>query len=125
MEQQKLHDLTASLRQMNEEAFDQYVNRTKQEGYETDFYGEVKPFADRVKVTADEWKAGAVEWVMRMKPKYIHPIQIEQAHENINLVSIQAFFTDTKAKRFKEMSQSIEYVLSALQDSLQEMKDHL
>ncbi|TLS35941.1 DUF1798 family protein [Pseudalkalibacillus caeni] len=116
--EQRLFELTGQLLAFNEEAYGQFVDITNAEDYEVDFYGEVKPFADRVKKAADEWEPLARDWVMENKPKYLYPIQIKNTFENIEMTSVIAWQKDTKPKRFKERIKSIEYVLAYLLEQL-------
>ncbi|KMJ59717.1 hypothetical protein AB685_02290 [Bacillus sp. LL01] len=77
-----------------------------------DFFHTVKPFADEVYVTVQQWENTVKEWILTEQPKYIHTQQIDSTVENINMVSVQCFYPDTREKRFKGMIQSIRYVLN-------------
>jgi Bacterial domain of unknown function (DUF1798) len=81
------------------------------ETYESDFDNVVKPFVDDTMVIADSWRDLAISWIKQEHPKNLHPNQIDATHENIQFISIQGFYRDTKAKRFKNMYESIQYVL--------------
>ncbi len=83
----------------------------KRESYEADFYKEVKPFVDDTMTIADRWRDLAIEWIKKEFPKNLHSNQIDATHENIQHISIQSFYQDTKVKRFKNMYESIQYVL--------------
>ena len=80
----------------------------------------VKPFSDEVKAVADKWKELSLDWIGKERPKYIYPIQIESTYENLGIISVQAFYQDTKMKRFKDMHQSIHYVLNSIVEQLNE-----
>lgn len=119
-----LLNLTINLKNLNNQAYLQFINKTKKPDYKVDFFGEVKPFADQVQLLADDWKELAREWVIANKPKYVFPIQINDTHENITIAAVLAYQLETrdnnfKQKRFLEMIKSIDYVLDALQKSLQ------
>ncbi|WP_257351804.1 YppE family protein [Pseudalkalibacillus decolorationis] len=114
----RLKELTSQLRMYNKQAEEQYEERTIFEEYTVDFYGEVKPFADKVQMLVDEWKPLATEWAMREHPKYVYPIQIKDTSENLTIIAVQAFQTDTKAKRFLAMTKSIEYILESMEKQL-------
>ncbi|MCH1624703.1 YppE family protein [Fredinandcohnia quinoae] len=86
----------------------------KNTDYEADFYNEVKPYVDEVMEIADRWMQLANDWIEKEKPKHLHPNQIDATHENIQLISIQGFYKDTKARRFKAMYESIMYVLESI-----------
>ncbi|MCF6408191.1 YppE family protein [Pseudalkalibacillus salsuginis] len=117
-EKRRLKQLTQRLRELNEQAYRQFEERTCKDGYEVDFYGEVKPFADEVQILADEWKPLAVKWAIEEKPKYVYPIQINDTYENMTIAAVQAFQTDTKHKRFTSMTKSIEYILESIEIQL-------
>lgn len=117
-EHQTLKELTIRLRSLNEQAYEQYIEETKREGYEVDFYGEVKPFVDEVQELADLWKPLATEWAIEEKPKYVYPIQIKDTHENMTIAAVQAFQKDTKEKRFIAMTKSIEYILKSIVEQI-------
>ncbi|WP_176167377.1 YppE family protein [Mesobacillus jeotgali] len=87
---------------------------SKQEGVRGDFDGEVKPFADEVKVNTDSWRESASMWVKQNKPKNLHVNQIETAANYLEVISIQAFFPETSKKRFLDQIQSVEFILSSL-----------
>lgn len=111
---EKLITLTKKLIELTEEARLQYVNRTHLDEYSVDFYGEVKPFADRTLHYLKEWEPLARQWVTENKPKYLYPIQIKNTFENLEMVSVVAWQKDTGPKKFNERVQSIEYVLEKI-----------
>ncbi|MEH7236542.1 YppE family protein [Bacillus sp. JJ1562] len=94
---------------------DQSIKRLEEvknsESYVADFYKEVKPFVDDTMAIADSWRNLAIFWIKQEFPKNLHPNQIDATHENIQHISIQSFYQDTKVKRFKNMYESIQYVL--------------
>ncbi|QFT89356.1 hypothetical protein FIU87_11925 [Bacillus sp. THAF10] len=85
--------------------------KTQQRKEEPDFFATVKPFADDVYQTVKAWEDASKKWITSQRPKNIHIQQIDSTVENINMVSVQCFYPDTKSKRFKGMIQSIHYVL--------------
>jgi hypothetical protein len=93
---------------------------SKQEGVRGDFDGDVKPFADDVKVTADSWRDSASVWVKQNKPKNLHVDQIETAANYLEVISIQAFFPETSKKRFLDQIQSVEFILKSLISALKQ-----
>ncbi len=113
---QELKKLTIDLLGYTTEALDMYENR--REDREIDFYGEVKPFADKMKISADKWQELAEEWLKKNKPDYLHMPQIVSTHENLKIMSIQAFYRDTRKRKFHEMVQSVRYVLGSLEGKL-------
>ncbi|WP_245308164.1 YppE family protein [Halalkalibacter urbisdiaboli] len=118
-ERTRLSQLTKELLKMNEEAERYYIEVVKQEGYEVDFYGKVKPFADKMKQLTDEWLPLAEQFVKTEKPLNLHPIQLTQTVENIEIVAIKSFFADTGKKRQIETFKSVAFVLHQVINSLQ------
>lgn len=105
-------------------ACDQSIERLEYirtlEEYEVDFFNEVKPFVDRVMEIADRWMELANSWIQNERPKNLHQNQIDATHENIQMVSIQGFYKDTKYKRYKAMYESIQYVLKSINEKVQQ-----
>ncbi|WP_083270851.1 YppE family protein [Bacillus marinisedimentorum] len=112
----ELKKLTNELLGFVAEALEIYEN--PQEGREVDFYGEVKPFADKMKASADKWQELAETWLKENKPDYLHMPQIVSTHENLKIMSIQAFYRDTRKRKFQEMVQSVHYVLKSLDEKI-------
>ncbi|WP_349407532.1 YppE family protein [Pseudalkalibacillus sp. SCS-8] len=117
-ERRRLKELTIELRNMTEKAYLQFTEHTSREDYEVDFYGEVKPFADRMQVLADEWKPLATDWALKEKPKYVYPIQLKDTYENMTIIAVQAFQKDTREKRFIAMTKSIDYILESIVEQI-------
>ncbi|WP_240375544.1 YppE family protein [Bacillus piscicola] len=118
MDKHLLYEKTKELQALNQEALAVFIRLSENEEDAPDFYEEVKPFADKVKDTADEWKPLAEEWVVEEKPQYFYLKQIDDTHENLLISSILAFQPDTKKKRFREMIQSIDYIMSGIENAL-------
>lgn len=114
MHTDKLLELTKTLQEYNNEAFTQYTERTRAEGYETDFYNEVKPFSYKVERVANEWKELVLQWIREEKPERIYPIQINDTYDNIIAVSVLVFQKDARRRRLREMLKSIDYVLDEI-----------
>ena len=47
-------------------------------------------------------------------------MQIDTAYENIELVTVQSFYQDTRIKKFKDMHQSIQYLLQSIIEQINE-----
>lgn len=123
MEQQKkveLYKHTAELLSLNKEAELYYLTVAREEGIEPDFYGKVKPFADKVKEVRDKWVPLALDFVQTEKPLHLHPSQITQTEENLEIVAIKSFFPKTGKKRQIETFKSVEYVLQQLANQVKE-----
>ncbi|WP_053363925.1 YppE family protein [Bacillus sp. FJAT-27251] len=93
--------------------------QAKAAGEKGDFFEEVKPFADEVRAKAGEWKAETLVWLEQNPQRNLHPKQIDATADNIEMVSIQAFFPETSRKRFMGHIQSIDYVLGSLLDLIE------
>ncbi|RYM06351.1 DUF1798 family protein [Sporolactobacillus sp. THM7-7] len=114
----RLKQLSLQLRKKNRAAHDQFVRRTLKDDYETDFYGEVKPFADGMQEMIDEWRPLATKWVNSRKPRYVYPIQIKDTYDNLSIVCVTAFQKDTRRRRFFETIKAIDYVLDNIVEQL-------
>lgn len=112
-ETDQLNHLTGKLLEYNKKAL-QYFEKHQETKEAADFVKVVKPFADTVHKTADEWIELAVPFVMEKQPKYLHVKQIEDVHENIGIEAVTCFQPDTKRKRFIERNKSILYTLETL-----------
>jgi len=93
--------------------------QTKKTGEQGDFYEEVKPFADEVKQMTDEWRADALSWLTFHPQRHLHARQIDATAENLEMVSISAFFPNTSKKKFLDHVQSIEFVLRGLVSAIE------
>lgn len=111
--------LTKTLHKYNDEAFLQYTERTTADGYESDFYNEVKPFADKVETLANNWKPLILQWIREEKPEHLYPIQINDTYDNIIAASVLVFQKDARRRRLREMIKSIDYVLEAIVKQLE------
>lgn len=116
---ERLRTLTKTLRTYNEKARLQFVDRTSVEGYEMDFYNEVKPFADKVEQLADEWRPLMMEWIRDDKPERLYPIQIHDTYDNIIAASVLIFQKDARRRRLQEMIKSIDYVLDTAESQFE------
>lgn len=120
MVQEKLEELkvqTSYLRELNEQSLTHFKHYSTSED-SPDFFEVVKPFADQVKVTLDEWTPHVLKWLEWKKPSYIHPQQIDQLVENFEILSVTCFQKDTRNKKLMERYKSIEYTLSLVEHDL-------
>ncbi|MDQ0213653.1 hypothetical protein J2S13_000047 [Oikeobacillus pervagus] len=115
-----LKELTNQLIELNFQA-NQIYDQVRESGQRGDFYLEVKPFANQVKKVSEDWGNLARKWLDYIvpKPKTFHANQIKATVENLELVSVQAFFPESSYKRFKNYVRSIDFVLKQLMDELQ------
>lgn len=114
----RLKTLTKVLRTYNENALVQYVEKTRAEGYEMDFYHEVKPFAEKIETLADEWRPLVLQWIRDEKPGHLYPIQIHDTYDNLIAASVLVFQKDARRRRLREMIKSIDYVLETAEQQL-------
>ncbi|MBH0168362.1 YppE family protein [Fictibacillus sp. 18YEL24] len=118
-----LYTLTTELIADIDEAFHIYKTETKTRETEADFFTEVKPFADRIHYRVKDWEPLARDWVIANKPKYLYPIQIKTAAENIGYLGVYVFQKKMKDKRITEMVKSVLYVLNQLKNQMAEVED--
>jgi hypothetical protein len=112
MNDKQLIEYTNQLFTYTEVSYQRFFELLEDDLIDYDFFEDVKPFADMVKVIADEWKKSALIWIKEEKPKYLHDLQIETTYDHILAFSVSGFYRDTKQKRFKDTYQSILYVLN-------------
>ncbi|MCM2674382.1 YppE family protein [Alkalicoccobacillus plakortidis] len=109
---------TNRLLEMNQYAEDIYLNHTRTEGYEVDFFGLVKPFAEEAKVVSEEWLPLAEELVKEHNPKDLHANQLVQTVDNFEVVAIKSFYPKTSRKTQIETFKAVDYVLRQVEDLL-------
>ncbi|GAE34609.1 YppE family protein [Halalkalibacter akibai] len=118
-----LMNLTNELLQLNKEAEMYYLKARGEEG-EVDFFGVVKPFAEKVAETRRLWLPLAQAFIQEEKPMHLHPSQLVQTEDNLEIVAIKSFYKETSLKRQMETFKSVEYVLKQLTSALnQEEKE--
>ncbi|WP_442594463.1 YppE family protein [Neobacillus sp. D3-1R] len=109
----QLGSLTKTLLELLEKGRIQF-EESKSSGKEGDFYSEVKPFADLVKTTCDEWLPIAIQWIQIDKPPFINKKQLETTYEHLEKMGIQAFYPTTSRKHFISSLQSAQFVLQSI-----------
>ncbi|KGA99095.1 hypothetical protein AJ85_11490 [Alkalihalobacillus alcalophilus ATCC 27647 = CGMCC 1.3604] len=115
---QQLRDVNKALRDKNEFAHDFFVHKARQEGYEPDFFGKVKPFTDEVTELTALWERLVESFVREYKPNQLYANQITQTVDNFETVAIKSFYGNTSLKRQLETFKSIKYVLSQVDEAL-------
>ncbi len=88
-------------------------------GVDGDFYLEVKPYVDPFHSLLSNWKEETIKWLKLHPQKHIHIQQIEHTSENLELISVQAFFPKTSYKRFHDYAQSSIFVVEKLRTTLE------
>ncbi|MFB4211403.1 DUF1798 family protein [Shouchella sp. JSM 1781072] len=117
---EKLKQLTTALLSLTKEAEAFYIDVVKQDkAYEVDFYGKVKPFADRVQPLAQEWASEVKPFLMQHYTKLVHISQVEQTVENLDVVAIKSFYPSSGMRRQRETFKSVRFVL---ENVLEEIK---
>ncbi|PKR85870.1 YppE family protein [Heyndrickxia camelliae] len=118
MDIEQLKKQTKLLIELNQFALQAY-EKARETNEAGDFFKDVKPFADRVKTICDEWLPKAQSWLEITRPKHLHPIQLKTLTENIQMVSVRAFYPETSLKKFKGHIQSVDYVLNRVLDEIE------
>ncbi|WP_391559029.1 YppE family protein [Robertmurraya sp.] len=112
-----LGHLNERLYEYTKEIEDTFLS-VKMSGEKGDFFTKVKPFADEVKEVVDRWKMESASWIEENRPKNLHATQIESAAEQMEMISVQAFFPETSRTRFINYLQSVRYVLTILRANI-------
>lgn len=113
MKNQELIYLTKKLLGYHSEIMKKF-EETKEIRIEGDFFQEVMPFSNQVKDTMDLWKREVMTWITNRRPKNIHAQQIDSTIEQLEMITVQAFFPQTSRTRFIHTAHSVEYVLTAV-----------
>lgn len=99
-------------------SFTEFLHRKFEEvkltGTAEDFYKVVKPYSEEVNNVNKNWRQVALKWVDKNQPRQININQIENVFNQIEIISIQAFFPDTSRTRFINYVKTIRYVLQTL-----------
>ena len=95
----------------------------KESGVKGDFFKEVKPFADEVQEISERWRKEATIWIMKTRPRNLNENQIDSAAEQIEMISVQSFFPETSRTRFINYLQSVRFVLTLLQSSMEKYEN--
>lgn len=93
--------------------------QTKTTGYEADFSTEMRPFIDKIHNFTNKWHEQAREWVLKVKPRHLYPQQIDACAENMKQISVEAFYSTTDSRRFKQYCNSVHYILEKLLTKLE------
>ncbi|WP_066047661.1 YppE family protein [Robertmurraya korlensis] len=112
-----LVNLNESLYEYTRQIEDKFLS-VKMSGEKGDFFTQVKPFADEVKEAVDLWKKEASIWIVKNRPKNLHESQIDSAAEQMEMISVQAFYPETSRTRFINYLQSVRFVLTLLRANI-------
>jgi hypothetical protein len=113
-----LRQITNELIRLNKEAELIYI-KAREVDDEVDFFGKVKPFAEQVAKIRNQWMPLAQAFVQEEKPMHLHPSQLQQTEENLEIVAIKSFYKDTSKKRQMETFKSVDYVLRQMINELE------
>ncbi|HET6871996.1 MAG TPA: YppE family protein [Sporolactobacillaceae bacterium] len=114
----RLREITDELKKLNGYLKTHFIEVTKKEGYEVDFYGVVKPFADHMTKLLEEWQPLLMDWLRWKKPKYVFVPQIIDTVDNLTIVSVTAFQKDTRRLRFLNTIHAIDHVLDTILEQI-------
>lgn len=114
----KVHELTERLFTYNREFLKLY-QEARDSREKKDFNLVIKPFVNEVKLVNDEWKASMKNWLSDYSPKHIHLKQIDSISEQIEQISVQAFFPETSKTRFLNVQKTIEFFLGEVLKELE------
>lgn len=117
---EQLNKSNERLLELNQYAEAVYINETRQEGYEVDFFGIVKPFADEIKVLCEKWLPLSEELIMFAQPKDLHINQLTQTVDNLEVVAIKSFYPETGLKKQIETFKAVTYVLEQVRETIEE-----
>ncbi|MFK2824175.1 DUF1798 family protein [Bacillus sp. B190/17] len=108
-----LQELTEELLNIVNDANERYhiARETKEKG---DFYTEVKPFSDKARLLTEAWEKEITSCFQTTCFKHIHGPQVKAVVENIEMISVQAFFPETSYTRFRNYVESTLFVLKQL-----------
>lgn len=99
-----------------------YYKEVRQEQKAKDFYQTVKPFADEVKSVNDAWKIDMTLWLKENSPKRLNMNQVNSTSDQIEQLSVQAFFPQTSKSRFLNTQRTIEFFLTEVLLELSQKK---
>lgn len=114
-----LYEMTTELLSECGKCIPRHTGMREQER-EPDFFGEVKPYADRVHQLIAEWQEQSKSWIRQERPKHVHEPQIDNAADMMTQFVVQSFYPKTGKKRFYDSVQSAEYLLKTILAAIRE-----
>nr|WP_255688246.1 DUF1798 family protein [Pontibacillus sp. HN14] len=66
----------------------------------------------------EQWATKAEQYLKEHPGGAVHPLQLKNTRENIELVILHSYYIDVPKKRFMELYNSIHYVLDQLVEGL-------
>ncbi|WLR43698.1 YppE family protein [Bacillus carboniphilus] len=108
-----VYDISMKLKQLVNQAEKRFLN-VKENKQEFDFYKTVKPAVDYEHEVLADWKKEALNWLENNEVANLYPIQIETTFEHAEKLFVQSFFYDVSAKRWKDMKESVDYVVNQI-----------
>ncbi|MCA0983061.1 YppE family protein [Halobacillus yeomjeoni] len=83
------------------------------------FFNKVKQETGPMFEINEAWRDEAEVFVKERKAS-VHPNQVKSTHENIEMIILHSYYLDVDRKRFKELYQSVHYVLDMMLNDLSE-----
>ena len=115
-----LQAITATLIDACDLAIERFYNMRERDA-EPDFFNEVKPYADEMRIQLQNWRELSYKWISENQPKYMHKQQIDHAYDAMEQFFVQSFYKATSKKRFIQSVQSTKYTLTTLQRCIEEV----
>ncbi|WP_428910455.1 DUF1798 family protein [Niallia sp. Krafla_26] len=113
MKNEQLKHLTEELLTFCKEILHNF-EEAKEARIEGDFYRDVLPFSNRVKETLNVWEQEVMQWMKSCTPRNLNEKQIKSIKEQLEILTVQAFFPTTSKTRFIHTLHSVEYVLKTV-----------
>ncbi|PIC75405.1 YppE family protein [Sporosarcina sp. P17b] len=106
---------------------EQRFYRMRETDHEPDFFGEVKPYADRSHKAIADWADEMKVWIKKEKPLYVHEVQIDSLKDSMTQFVVQSFYKATGKKRFILSIRAARYTLQTVLDAMNADKgvDHV
>lgn len=96
-----------------EEASERFY-KMREQNISPDFYGQVKPYADKMQQFLQMWRQEVLLFIDDQQPKYVHPVQIDHAIDAMEQFFVQSFYKETSKKRFLQSIQAVQYTLQTI-----------
>ncbi|CDQ19537.1 protein of unknown function [Halobacillus karajensis] len=83
-----------------------------------EFFNKVKEETSPLFELNNTW-LGEAEAFVKDRKTNVHPNQVKSTHENIEMLILHSYYLDVHRKRFKELYQSVHYVLDMILNDLE------
>lgn len=113
---------TMQLKQIIEERHQQFVeSEGSVDKSDRSFFDQVKEETRSMFELNNRWFEKA-EVFVKNRHTSVHPNQVQSTHENIEMLILHSYYLDVHRKRFKELYQSVHYVLDMVLDDIKSNK---